>query len=131
VTSRVEAIPLSKTTTKTNDSDKSVVMYHYSKETVLKGALRPDSYVTPDGTLSSDQAANYLALDPGNVPDGTQLYVHPVRLQEGEYRPAANSLSENVVKPSVGRGGGGIEFQTNVPKQTLQSYPARPSGEDY
>lgn len=112
-------------------TDDSTVMYHYSPLPVLKGPLRPNSYVTPNGNLSSDEAANYLALNPANVPDGTQMYVHPVQLQSGEYRSANNSLPGNVVKPDAGRGGGGIEFQTNVPKTTMPSYPARPPGSDY
>lgn len=106
-------------------------MYHYSPSPVLVGPLRPDSYVTPDGNLSSDQAANYLSLNPANVPDGTQMFVHPVQLQKGEYRPAANSLQGNVVSVANGRGGGGTEFQTNVPKTTMPAYAAKPPGVDY
>ena len=37
-------------------------------------------YLRPDGTMSSDEAINKLALTQKQAPDGTQMYVHPVEL---------------------------------------------------
>ena len=115
------------------DGDAGILMFHYSPQERLTGPLMANAYVTPDGTMSSDEATNYLALDPNvsRVPDGTQLYVHPVLLRDGEYRAAENSLANNVVAPSLGRGGGGVEFRTNVEKSTMASYPAGEPGTDY
>ena len=87
-----------------NGEDNPLNLFHYSPDGVLKGgALFVDSFLTPDGTLTSQQAINQLALDFRN---GTPLFVHTFSVSFGQVRPADTGfISGNIVGPANGRVG--------------------------
>ena len=106
------------TETKTKNNDE-ITMYHYSETPPenFHGALRADSYVTPDKYENGSEAREKLAIPCKD--DGSEKairYRYSVKVKPGEYRAAENSIPDtNLVAPFDGKKGGGTEFKTNVP----------------
>ena len=108
-------------TAKTGENNKNngITMYHYSDTppSQFKGALRPDSYISPDKYAKGSEAREKLAIP--RKDDGSEKsikYRYSVKVKPGEYRPAENSIpGTNTVAELDGKKGGGTEFKTNVP----------------
>ena len=109
----------SKAETKTKNNDE-ITMYHYSETPPEKfhGALRADSYVTPDKYENVSEAREKLAI-PKDFATGKEKqikYRYSLKVKKGEYRAAENSIpGTNIVAPFDGKKGGGTEFRTNIP----------------